>query len=313
MAGTFALGILATQFLTRPDPDTFGATQQVATSTPQLEPPLVRVTADEPTKGQKPDDPNPATSTLTELLDLSVTEQNVTRSTPVDLLSPSGSEASVLAELQPDAYPTLVPPTAPNALQSAVIALNEAQQKAALEANEAKRAEQRALGLHMRMLKEGALAGVYTVETIEKDGNLHVFYRPGNLERSHTYIETLLREAAQRGEITLPPSRHAKNGDLDLDLMLFNLVQNALVQEGSERAIAAAAEMTRRVFSAAGTQNARLGKAKSYTVQPGDSLALISLKFYGQAGGFTRIFEANRAILSSPDRIRVGQRLIIPG
>lgn len=49
-----------------------------------------------------------------------------------------------------------------------------------------------------------------------------------------------------------------------------------------------------------------------YTVQPGDSLGYIAQKFYGDASFYPEIWEANRGILSSPDRIRKGQRLVIP-
>ena len=49
-----------------------------------------------------------------------------------------------------------------------------------------------------------------------------------------------------------------------------------------------------------------------YTVNSGDSLGAIAIKFYGDVSKFPLIFEANRGILSSPDMIRVGQRLTIP-
>ena len=49
-----------------------------------------------------------------------------------------------------------------------------------------------------------------------------------------------------------------------------------------------------------------------YTVASGDSLGAIAQRFYGNAGLYTQIYEANSAILGSPDRIRTGQRLVIP-
>jgi nucleoid-associated protein YgaU len=49
-----------------------------------------------------------------------------------------------------------------------------------------------------------------------------------------------------------------------------------------------------------------------YTVNSGDSLGAIAQKFYGDANRFMVIYEANRMIVSSPDKIRVGQRLVIP-
>jgi len=56
---------------------------------------------------------------------------------------------------------------------------------------------------------------------------------------------------------------------------------------------------------------------KSYVVVDGDNLAVIAKKFYGDEKGnktinVTRIFQANRTLLGSPDEICVGQKLIIP-
>ena len=53
-------------------------------------------------------------------------------------------------------------------------------------------------------------------------------------------------------------------------------------------------------------------ESRQYTVQAGDTLSKISKQFYGSADQYTRIFEANRDQLSDPDKIKVGQRLIIP-
>ncbi len=49
-----------------------------------------------------------------------------------------------------------------------------------------------------------------------------------------------------------------------------------------------------------------------YTVQKGDSLSKIAKHFYGDMMKYKQIFEANRSILDNPDRIEVGQELIIP-
>ena len=52
--------------------------------------------------------------------------------------------------------------------------------------------------------------------------------------------------------------------------------------------------------------------AKSYTVQPGDSLSKIAKEFYGNASSYMKIFEANKDKLSDPNKIQVGQVLKIP-
>ncbi len=51
---------------------------------------------------------------------------------------------------------------------------------------------------------------------------------------------------------------------------------------------------------------------RRYTVQSGDSLSKISKQFYGSPGQYMKIFEANRNILSDPDKIKPGQELVIP-
>jgi nucleoid-associated protein YgaU len=53
-------------------------------------------------------------------------------------------------------------------------------------------------------------------------------------------------------------------------------------------------------------------KAKTYTVAAGDSLSKIAKNFYGNAGQYMKIFEANKDKLSDPDKIKVGQQLVIP-
>lgn len=47
-----------------------------------------------------------------------------------------------------------------------------------------------------------------------------------------------------------------------------------------------------------------------YTVQAGDNLSKISKRFYGDANKFMTIAKANN--LEDPDKIKVGQELVIP-
>jgi nucleoid-associated protein YgaU len=52
--------------------------------------------------------------------------------------------------------------------------------------------------------------------------------------------------------------------------------------------------------------------ARTYTVQPGDSLSKISKQFYGNASMYMKIFDANKDKLDDPDKIRAGIDLRIP-
>ena len=49
-----------------------------------------------------------------------------------------------------------------------------------------------------------------------------------------------------------------------------------------------------------------------YTVQKGDTLSAIAKQHYGNANAYMTIFEANKPMLSHPDKIYPGQMLRIP-
>lgn len=53
-------------------------------------------------------------------------------------------------------------------------------------------------------------------------------------------------------------------------------------------------------------------EAKYYTVVGGDTLSKISKQMYGDANKYNAIFEANKPMLTSPDKIYPGQMLRIP-
>lgn len=52
--------------------------------------------------------------------------------------------------------------------------------------------------------------------------------------------------------------------------------------------------------------------ARTYVVQPGDTLGKISRKVYGTSSRYMEIYNANRDVLRSPNSVEVGQRLVIP-
>ncbi len=53
-------------------------------------------------------------------------------------------------------------------------------------------------------------------------------------------------------------------------------------------------------------------EARFYTVKSGDTLSKISREMYGDANRYMSIFEANKPMLSDPDKIYPGQMLRIP-
>ena len=53
-------------------------------------------------------------------------------------------------------------------------------------------------------------------------------------------------------------------------------------------------------------------EAKTYTVQPGDTLSKLAKQFLGNANDYMKIFDANKDQLTDPNLIKVGQVLRIP-
>jgi nucleoid-associated protein YgaU len=62
----------------------------------------------------------------------------------------------------------------------------------------------------------------------------------------------------------------------------------------------------------AGAQATGASAGRTYTVQAGDTLSGIAKQHLGDASKYTKIFEANRDVLSDPDKIKPGQVLKIP-
>jgi hypothetical protein len=57
---------------------------------------------------------------------------------------------------------------------------------------------------------------------------------------------------------------------------------------------------------------AGLAQKEYYVVQKGDTLQKISKKFFSTTQKWKKIYNANKDVLKSPDRIRPGQKLAIP-
>jgi LysM repeat protein len=64
--------------------------------------------------------------------------------------------------------------------------------------------------------------------------------------------------------------------------------------------------------AAANTGQTTQQGGQTYTVKGGDTLSKISRQYYGDANEFMRIFYANRDKLNDPNKIQVGQQLVIP-
>jgi hypothetical protein len=60
-------------------------------------------------------------------------------------------------------------------------------------------------------------------------------------------------------------------------------------------------------------QDPPVAAERTHVVRQGETLSQIARLHFSAASAWTRIFEANRAVLSNPDRITPGMELVIPG
>ena len=88
---------------------------------------------------------------------------------------------------------------------------------------------------------------------------------------------------------------------------------NAPTQEASEKATLAAGNVTGVSDVDNQLAVAQSNAAAQYhDVVSGDTLSAISKKYYGDANKYMKIFEANKPMLSDPNKIYPGQKLRIP-
>jgi NitT/TauT family transport system substrate-binding protein len=73
----------------------------------------------------------------------------------------------------------------------------------------------------------------------------------------------------------------------------------------------AAAARTERAPARSGDESP-VQQPREYTVQAGDTLSALALRYYGSPYRWDKIYEANQASMKNPNYIYVGQRILIP-
>lgn len=125
---------------------------------------------------------------------------------------------------------------------------------------------------------------------------------------SDAYIDALLNAAKIKGEIQVPEALVTNTGKVDTSVILASIIQSATGAPAKPTvSVGGPGVEVRVVQHINGTVQYQF-----YTVQSGDSLGAIAIKFYGDMREYKTIYEANRQVIVSPDRIRAGQRLSIP-
>ncbi len=103
--------------------------------------------------------------------------------------------------------------------------------------------------------------------------------------QSESYIDALVNQVARDRDLSMPSDLVTPDGRVNTNTLLSVLTEKALTQGPG---------------------------AGLYVVQPGDTLATIAYRFYGQTSYSTEIFNANREALGTMAQLKVGQTLIMP-
>ncbi len=249
----------------------------------------------------------------------------VTRNAPIDLLSLDPELPRSAAAPEVVATPAATP--APAATQQEDVGRSTADRIRALVARSADpmvsaaiaedvaRRETMSIAIQgVNELVAAASVGQYGLST-DEGGRLSISF-PEQLEDQRE-LERLLASAAEAGMIAFASSVQSSDGTFDGRIILFDLVERALLN-GTEAERKIGANIRREALALTAQTNSALAERTAntserfYVVEPGDSLAYISLQFYGNTNAYLRIFQANRDSLSSPEHIQVGQKLLIP-
>lgn len=104
-----------------------------------------------------------------------------------------------------------------------------------------------------------------------------------------------------------------ENVEITVDDGVVNVSGDALDQETKEKVmlVLGNVEGVEEVKDSVTVQQ-QTPEARFYTVKKGDTLSAIAKAEYGNANDYMKIFEANKPMLSHPDKIYPGQVLRIP-
>jgi len=106
---------------------------------------------------------------------------------------------------------------------------------------------------------------------------------------------------------------HLKNVHLEKDkLLIRGDAPNQAVKNEVWDKIKAVDAKYADLMAEIGIDGSLKAPARVHEVVSGETLSKIAKQYYGDAGKYMKIFEANKDQLKDPDRIQVGQKLKVP-
>jgi len=118
------------------------------------------------------------------------------------------------------------------------------------------------------------------------------------------YVDALLNESSKNGTLVVPAEMVSDTGKVDSASLISSLVQKS--EAKSQSSLPSAKPNISQKAKPKPKAN------QTHVVSSGESLAGIAFRYYGRNSAYQLIFEANRDTLASPDKIKTGQKLIIP-
>ena len=123
----------------------------------------------------------------------------------------------------------------------------------------------------------------------------------------------------ERAKLSLVAKLPATTSTDPGELLRLQSENSALRQENANlRTHAAEPERVTNVVASAGNPpavvmtNLPSNTVRTHTVQKGDTLFSIAVKYYGARSAWEKVYTANRANLPSKDQLKIGQQLVIP-
>lgn len=143
----------------------------------------------------------------------------------------------------------------------------------------------------------------------ETESNADANHVPTASEPSAQSVANLLLKRIQQQNLNITNLKVKYNGTTDT----AEISGNAETQADREKAIIAIGNV-QNVAKVIDNIDIKQDAPEStmYTVKSGDSLSKIAQEVYGSANEYNKIFEANKPMLTSPDKIYPGQVLRIP-